>query len=667
MQVEQNIKMAIEINQSFLKKYLQDKKRHEEFKETVKMYEEIKVHADGNTPDKILLQRRPGESKYIFDYRTAIYQPKTKRVVSKIINTLSMINRSVDWAITYDVKAQPTRLGENTLQQYCEVDYPMFGSLTNWAFAIGLKQYLIDPNAVCLVRYNKPLSPNEYPEPILEIFNSDDVYDYKEGQYCVLESEEKSTYIHDGRTYEDGEVYWIVTDLSYYKVMQNGPKNTDWIIEETQHTAGSLPAFRLGGLIKESDQEFLYESRIGGIVPSLNTAVSLYSDKQAEIVQHVHSLMWQFETQKCTKCNGTTFYKPNAEAAPITCPDCKGHGTVPTSPYESMVLNSNTVGVGQSLKDLPMPLAGYIQKSDVALMLKAMSEEIKQEIFDAYSAVNMEHLADVPLAQSGTAKAMDGDSLNNFVYAVASDMVSILNKAYWYIAMLRYGYQINDKKVIYSMVPKINVPQKFDLLSSNNMVAEISTLREAKVDPFIIMAVERNLVAKKFKDDNDVQQLIKTSFALNPLPGITEEEKTVRLQNGGVDVIDYIISCNLIPFIRKASQESPSFYELEPKKQYEVLVKFAQKKRNEISGVTDIKDALNVDPQAGNTLANSVGGLTGMIEIVKAVASGVYDLDAAVSLVAQRFGISEEEARRQLGTPQVIQSQTDASLVQKLT
>lgn len=56
-----------------------------------------------------------------------------------------------------------------------------------------------------------------------------------------------------------------------------------------------------------------------------------------------------------------------------------------------------------------------------------------------------------------------------------------------------------------------------------------------------------------------------------------------------------------------------------------------------------------------------------MIEIVKAVASGVYDLDAAVSLVSQRFGISEEEARRQLGTPTIIQSDVQAEKVATLT
>jgi hypothetical protein len=42
-----------------------------------------------------------------------------------------------------------------------------------------------------------------------------------------------------------------------------------------------------------------------------------------------------------------------------------------------------------------------------------------------------------------------------------------------------------------------------------------------------------------------------------------------------------------------------------------------------------------------------------MIEIAKAVASGLYDLDAAVALVSDRFHLSPEEARRQLGTPRV--------------
>lgn len=42
-----------------------------------------------------------------------------------------------------------------------------------------------------------------------------------------------------------------------------------------------------------------------------------------------------------------------------------------------------------------------------------------------------------------------------------------------------------------------------------------------------------------------------------------------------------------------------------------------------------------------------------MIEIAKAVASGLYDLEAAVALVSDRFGLTEDQARKQLGSPQI--------------
>lgn len=58
---------------------------------------------------------------------------------------------------------------------------------------------------------------------------------------------------------------------------------------------------------------------------------------------------------------------------------------------------------------------------------------------------------------------------------------------------------------------------------------------------------------------------------------------------------------------------------------------------------------------ATDNLRGSVGGLTGMIEIVTAVANGTYDLEAAIALVMDRFGLTYEEAKKQLGTPQLTQ------------
>lgn len=56
-----------------------------------------------------------------------------------------------------------------------------------------------------------------------------------------------------------------------------------------------------------------------------------------------------------------------------------------------------------------------------------------------------------------------------------------------------------------------------------------------------------------------------------------------------------------------------------------------------------------------------------MIEISKAVASGLYDLDAAIALVSDRFGLTPEEARRQLGTPQMVTNTADVQKIAQLT
>ena len=146
-----------------LKKYLKDNVRHAKHAEAKKQYDEIKLHADGESPGELIEARRPGESEYIFNYRKKIYQPKTKTVISKVLNTLGQIRRSTDWAINYDENVTPKIIpAEETLQKYCEENYPEYASLTKWYFDVALKQQAIDPNAVALVHnYKDVLSTDE--------------------------------------------------------------------------------------------------------------------------------------------------------------------------------------------------------------------------------------------------------------------------------------------------------------------------------------------------------------------------------------------------------------------------------------------------------------------------------------------------------------------------
>jgi hypothetical protein len=60
-----------------------------------------------------------------------------------------------------------------------------------------------------------------------------------------------------------------------------------------------------------------------------------------------------------------------------------------------------------------------------------------------------------------------------------------------------------------------------------------------------------------------------------------------------------------------------------------------------------------LDMPSANKLRETVGGLQGIIEIAKAVASGLYDLEAGISLISSLYGISIDEAKQWLGTPNI--------------
>ena len=583
--------MPLTINKEFILSYVQAKKRWNEYDTTSKLFKDIQIHAEGLHPGNLLSERRPGESEYIMKYRKMIYQPKTQTVFMKIMNTLGKIRRSSDWSVKYETEDTPQTIPEKeTLAAYCELNFPEHASLTRWYFDIGLKQQCMDPNAVALVHpYNDvlPVDAKDYVEPYITIFNSDRVLDYVPGQYAVLQSDEFNTFKEEEITYNNGLIFYVPTPDRTFKISQVSVGQDKWQIDEYQHNLHTMPCFKLKGLSKKRN---VFQSRISGAIPALNTAVVLYSDKQAEIVQHVHSEKWIYQTQQCKDCVGMGRI-PQKSGSPIQCPSCSGNGVVNTSPYNNLVINPNSLPVGE--KNMPIPPAGYIQKTDTAIMVKTMSEEIKQEIWDAYSAVNMEFLMDSPLATSGESKKVDRDELNNFVYTFAEDAVGVLDNAYYLIALMRYGYQFNmDLEVIKDMVPEIPVPEKFDLLNSNYLIDEIGACRDAGISSVVLMEYEQDFTKKKFTDNPEMRDELECIFKLDPLPATTDDNKLARKQAGGVTAEDYIISCNIVAFVRRAFFEDEDFYNVPYNEQVKKMKEYAQEKKDEL----DKDSSLNPPP-----------------------------------------------------------------------
>ncbi len=580
----------MEITEQILLDYFTEKRKGKLYEDTKKLYDNLRVHANGEKPTEIIEERRPSESKEVKEYRNKIYKSKTKNPVKKVLNSLSKIRRSPDWSIVFDADKVPSTISQDeTPSLFFSQNYPFYNNVTNWFFSIGLKQYLLDANAVVAIiplEFN-PLK-NEYIRPFPYLFNSDKVIEYVEGEIAILKSTDNSIKSND-KNHIKGAVYWVITkkDIQRWEELENGKYKQ---VRKYDHDLGYLPAFKVKGEYKESrDTSILYESRIYAMVDHLDEAAREYSDLQAEVVQHVHSQKWFIENEKCKKCQGIG--RVAGKEGPVTCSECKGTGKPETSPYTTIKISTSKLNPEQNI---PVPPAGYVEKNTE--IVKVQNERIKGHLYDALSAVNFEFLADTPLNQSGKAKEIDRDELNNFVYSIAEDCIDIIRMVYRISIDMRYGTIVNlNKQVLSDLNPKIAVPDRFDLLNAKHLIEQYQSAKNAQLSPMILMHSQYEIAAKKFRNNPEISDLTKCVFDLDPLPGLTDDEKVVRLSNKGISHLDYVLSSNIISFVKKALEENENFASKKRKDKLDILIGFAEEKIKSIKPSEKLKVELLED------------------------------------------------------------------------
>lgn len=590
--------MATTISPKVITEYALKGRIHPAYDLTCEMYKNLRVHANGETPTHLIEERRPSESEYIKAYREKIYVPITKSNITKVISSLSKIRRSTDWNISFPEKTNSSIAKNETLEGYIMEKYPYnFFSLTNWVFGVALKVYLTDPNAVILtVPVNIDKEPSDYYTPFPFIYNSDRVLDFVPGEFAVLVSTHKCQYdVKDNRgvivrTKNDGLIIHYV-DRFVMTTFHQVDENSKFIVKKNfVHNLGVLPAFKVPGVFFEAcDYTFINESRISGMLPHLDEAARIYSDLQAEIVQHVHSEKWLYMNTQCQNCNGTGREIINEN--PCDCHKCNGNGRVPTSPYSNHVLTPPVLGE----ESIPTPPAGYIQKSDVALMCDKINGLVNEHLYKSLASINMQFLDQSPLNQSGVAKEVDKDELNNFVHSVAEDLVYIMDKIIYITNEYRSGGLIKDSERRNELLPSVSVPERFDLLSSSFLVDEISAAKSSNINNLIVATLETEYAAKKFYNIPMISQTIALMYELDPMPALTDEQKIMRLQNDGVTQIDYIISSYIVPFIKRALREDDKFQTLDFDKQNEVLRGYAEEKNAQSTASGKISSAVVSD------------------------------------------------------------------------
>lgn len=572
------------------------------YDESVKLYDSLRIHADGIFPGKMITDRRPSETDEILAYRELTYKAITKLPVSKVITSFGKIRRSPDWTIDFPKKTVPSKIIEDeTLEKYCSENLPGFTSITNWTFDILLKQNLVDANAVVAVIPLEKITDNNYAKPVPVLFNSNQVMQFDEkNKFCILKSKNNVSFLDEQNVSQSGDVFYYIDDIEI--IIYEEDKKGFAPIFKQNNIIKQFPAFRIKAeAFKQFDNMSLSRSRLDAMVPFLDEAACEYSDLKGSKIQHLFPLMWFFSNKSCNSCAGTG--RKATDTGSVDCNTCGGTGKVKFSPFVHMEIDP--AGLGQQAN--PMPPAGIIQRDTEILKLQEAS--VDKNNYKALSAVNMQFLDQTPLSISGDAKNVDREELNNTVYNTAEDIIYSLDKVIYLINEWRYFTLVADNVKRRAMLPNIAVPQNFDLLPENYLMKEVTDAVTAKVNPLLIATLQQQLAAKKFYNQPELAGNIELYFELDPLPGYTVDEKMSLLQSEGITKEDFIISSYMASFIRRALREDADFATKQYDVQMALLNKYASEKvkANDTAGkMIEIQKQKVLDEMKQQQIGNGV-------------------------------------------------------------
>lgn len=540
---------------------------NEIYRDTIEQYYKVKVHAELDCfPYEILRTKAPNQSDAEWDYQRGLYESYTNSTWSAAKSKTKLIGNPQN----YEIKGW-----DDEQRKYFYEDYPTYHSLLAFFFDI-VRDIKIDYPNQAIVIMPKEI-PGEYEEddegakifvpnqsvlidPIVHIIEEEYIVKFKEGKYILFLTDD-----------EVGKLrFKFIDDTAIYEINQIGNDEFE-LIRQYVHNWGYCPAKKLGGKPILEDGEILYHSVFVDAIPDLNDVIRLSSN----LAMSTYSMLFPVRIAVVDKCmyrnehgsqcqDGRIWCPdPNGGGSEGVCPGCNGSGKTnhhsPTGVYEVMV--SNQIGGVQSA--LPMTPPVQFAAPDTAIYTK-VEETIQRKKESAFSFL---FKRENNVGKSATEAENEKESMHGFLLDFSSQLFDLIQFSIEAIGWMRYGDAF--------VMPDITRPTSFTFTTSAEITSEIAESVKNKMPvPYISRLIE-SATATRFNSDKAAERFILTALELDSLAYM--DDMTIRSNlNVTITPIEAIIHQRIDYFLRKAEIEYPDFYELEPEKQKEIIVGYAQ-------------------------------------------------------------------------------------------
>jgi hypothetical protein len=527
-----------------------DGKRHRYYPQSVEHHEDMQIHVEGTDPAKILNTNRPNEPEEVKEYRKDSYRPRTKSKCDKVISVISRIFNPRLFSVEFkEAKAEE-------LKSYLTKEYPFYRSLMNFIKQTFIRKAFGDPNGLLVVMPKDfEIEGDKRYEPIPYIYHAERLLQFHTDEWYIVDVTE-----YEKNKPKDPNKLLLIDKEAITTISLKGDK---LIIEEVKHDFGKVPAFRMGGDVRENEPPYLYESFISGVLSHWDKAVQWSSDLDAMVILHMYLEKWEMETT-CPLCSGRGKDRQHiADTDPndlhnytvTDCNRCGGAGVISASPFEVKTINMDSLPTENN--NMPIPPMGYIDRP-VEIVDKVESLRDK-EMAAGLSAINMDIVDKVGENQSGIAKVIDRTDLDGFLMKIADHVFDyVIPKIIEFTIDWMYGIN-NADTAREKYMPVIQKPVRFDVLSVNYLLEELTGAKEAGVDPSVISGLQKDVTAKMFAGE-EKDKLIAV-IELDPFPGMSTDDILAAKASGVISREDYYKKVYMTQLVNEAIEADETFLE----------------------------------------------------------------------------------------------------------
>ena len=495
-------------------------KHPKHYEQWVKVRDTMFVHTRGKNPGEILTKRRPNEDPEVQEYRLSIYEPITKGSINRAIDKLYRIFASANFSI--QVSAE--------LSEYLNDKKFMGQFFYSYIQKFVMRRMIEDPNGwLAWIPTGEGLTnPTVKVEVAPVLIGSDQIKYVDQDTLTWLDADTKSMVLSGGNLIEEGLVYYTLTETSFYKHEQFGPKGdmTFRLIPIYEHNIGSLPAVILGGDLTD---EGYFDSYFSAFVPFANEAIRQYSDWTAVMTTSGFPYREEVaDTCSAPGCRDGVCYN-NQDDSHYPCKVCKGTGRVISrSPYGVFlrekggnVLDSS-YGQDAMIRFVspPVEVLEYSGKAWETLLRKAE---------DAL------HLDKIDEAQSALAKRVDQE--DGFMLLIKISNNTFDELIYRSLLIIEKYRSVNNP-----MDPVIVKPISFMMKTEIDLINEINMLSDKNAPMAFLVETTKDLAKKRFSGNQTVARIVEILVSYDPVYNVSTKDKQILVQSGTIKKDDIIKS-----------------------------------------------------------------------------------------------------------------------------